>query len=142
MESGGTVALVLGWVAAAAAIFKGLYRYRRKRKAEVGSQEVATADQMIDLVKKAFEEALTLTRNENKELRSEIEALRLENEENRKENEKLRRAVARLERAIRSISLCTYRDHCPIPLRLPDVENDDRKHEGAGGQCAHGRDSP
>lgn len=142
MESGGTVALVLGWVAAAAAIFKDLYRYRRKRKAEVGSQEVATADQMIELVKKSFEHVLELTKAENKNLRDDIAALRAENEESRKENERLRRAVARLEKAIRSISLCAYRDHCPIPVRLSDDESGDGKRTPSGGQCARGRDSP
>lgn len=135
-----TVALVLGWLGTAAGLFTTLYRFRRRRKAEVGSQEVATADQMINLVKKAFEEALTLTRAENKELRSEIEALRVENEETRKENEKLHRAIARLERAIRSIALCAHRDHCPVPVRLSDAEDGDKQRQEPDGQRARCRD--
>lgn len=135
-----TVALVLGWIGTAVGFFTTLYRFRRKRKAEVGSQEVATADQMVDLVKKSFEEVLALTRTENKNLRDDIEALRAENEESRKENEKLRRAVARLERAIRSVALCSHRDYCPIPARLSDAADNDRQRPDTDGQRARCRD--
>lgn len=134
------VGLILGWIGTIGGLTSSLYLHRRAKRAEVGSKEVATADQMVDLVKKSFEEVLALTRAENKNLRDDIEALRVENEESRKENEKLRRAVARLERAIRSVALCSYRDHCPIPVRLRDEEGGDRQPGDPNGQRANCRD--
>lgn len=134
------VGLILGWVGTVGGLFSSLYLHRRAKRAEVGSREVATADQMVDLVKKSFEEALTLKANENKRLLEKFEEITKNNDDNKRENEKLRRAVARLERAIRSVALCSHRDHCPIPLRLRGEEDSDREQADADGQRARCRD--
>ena len=76
----------------------------RRLEAEAQSREISVADQMIDLVRKASEEAYEL---------------------NRRDSEKLRKAIIRLERAIREISTCDHRDSCPVTQRLQGTPSDD-----------------
>ncbi|MCD7963028.1 MAG: hypothetical protein LUF90_05650 [Rikenellaceae bacterium] len=95
---------VIGWLGAFTGIFTSVFYFRRAKKAEVHSKEIATEDQMIELVKKANREALEI---------------------NRKENEKLRRSISRLEQAVRAINSCNYRNECPVIHELRRQEDPD-----------------
>lgn len=103
------IATLAGIIGTLTATVTSVVYFRRAKRAEVQSKEITTADQMIELVKKANAEALEL---------------------NRKENEKLRRSVSKLEKAIRSINICAHRSDCPVATELqeptaPTPERDD-----------------
>lgn len=89
------------------------YLLRKNKKLEVHSKEIATADQMIDLVKKANAEALTL---------------------NKKENDKLRKSISNLERALRSITTCAHRADCPVTFELQNAAIATQQSEPTNGQ--------
>lgn len=115
--------LILGYLSTILALVSGagnVYQWRRARRAEVSSREVATADQMVELVKKSFEQALTL---------------------NQKELEKLRKQVAQLYRAIKAIGVCPSRASCPVTAELQSAATTDCKStDSKGGQRPHIRD--
>lgn len=100
---------IVGSVGTMTGVVTSVFYFRRAKKAEVQSKEIATADQMIELVKKANAEALEI---------------------NRRENEKLRRSIARLERAVRSINNCPYRIECPVTDELQNLDDSHRQRTG------------
>lgn len=91
------IGIALGWVGTIIGFVRANLYAKRAKMAEVSSQEITTADQMIDLVKKANAEVLEI---------------------NRKENEKLRKSISKLEKAVRAISNCPHRSDCPVIDRL------------------------
>lgn len=84
-----------------------LYLWRRSRIAEVKSKEVATADDMVNLINKVMERALA---------------------QMSKENEKLRKLVTRFERALQKTNLCPHRAICPVAEQL---QSDTATHDNA-----------
>lgn len=99
----------------------GVLYARRARKAEVRSREVDTADQMIELMKKTYDDVLNV-------IRGELESIKAERENDRRENERLRKCVTRLERAIKQIATCDHRDECPIANDLHEFST--KKNDG------------
>ena len=113
-------------------ILTSVFFFKRARKAEIrikeyeaNSKEIGTADEMIELVKKAHGEVVLMKQeisDENKRIA----------DENKKENEKLCRYIARLEKALKSINNCPHRAECPIPDVLQSDQEADhvfRKHK-------------
>lgn len=91
------IGIVLGWVGAIIGFIRANLYAKRAKIAEISSQEITTADQMINLVKKANAEVLEI---------------------NRKENKKLRKSISKLEKAVRAISNCPHRSKCPVVDQL------------------------
>lgn len=106
------------------------------KETEVKSSEISTADEMIELVKKAHAEALALKE----------EFLRITKEqadESKKELGKLQRYIGRLEKALKAINTCPYLSECPVPdvmQSCPETDDHDRKHKA--GQREDSRDDP
>lgn len=101
---------------ALAGLIASVFYFKRARKAEitakeleVKSKEIGTADEMIDLVKKAHAEALQI----NQDIA----------ETNKKESEKLRKSIGRLERAVNAVGNCPYRSECPVTDKLRDEKD-------------------
>lgn len=89
--------MIVGIIGTLTGTVTSVIYFKRAKRAEVVSKEIDTADQMIDLVKKANNEVFEL---------------------NKKENEKLRKSMARLEKALRTVGTCKYYDECPVPDEL------------------------
>lgn len=131
LENIGTI-ISLG--TALVALLGSVFYFRRARKAEVvakelgvKSQEISTADEMIELVKKAHEEAVLLARDTAENNRKTAEENRAIAEERKTDNEKLRKTISKLERAIRGISVCAYRDQCPVTDRMQSDEGSEQR---------------
>lgn len=111
---------ILGAIGTFTGILSSLYLWRRNRRSEVRSKEATTADQMVDLVKKSFEQALSL---------------------NQREIEKLNKKITQLYRAVKAISSCPHRANCPVISELQYIAaGDERQREDTNGQRAHCRD--
>lgn len=100
------IGAIIGYAGTIMGLVTSVFYFKRAKKAEVQSKEIATADQMIDLVKKANAEVVEI---------------------NRKENEKLRKSIGRLEKAVRAISTCPYRNECPVTDRLQGTEESEQQ---------------
>lgn len=107
MEHIATIIGVLGGSAGAI----GLFYARRERNADVKSKEIATADQMVDLVKKTYDEVFETYKAERVEDQQQ-------REEERRERDKLRRCISRLERAVKAIGTCPHTNDCPVTAKL------------------------
>lgn len=119
---------IVSIITALVGLVTSLLFIRRAKKAEVRAKEaevkareienergnIATAEAMIDLVKKANAEAADIQRKLNENLK--------------KENEKFRKYVLRLEAAFNSIHRCTHRNDCPVYAELQDDEGSDPIH--------------
>lgn len=120
MDNFGTILGYLSTVVSLISVSGNIYLWRRARRAEVSSRELATADQMIELVKKSFEQALAL---------------------NQKEIEKLNRKITQLYKAIKAIGTCPHRATCPVTGELQSAAaNDQQSTHEYDGQRPHCRD--
>lgn len=113
-----------------AGLFTSLFYSRKAKRAEVHKQEIENADAMVNLIKKANEEAAALQKKMMGELRAEYERIinvcaeqKNLNKELKHENEKFRKTAEKLERALNGIPRCPYRDNCPVLDELQDWEN-------------------
>ena len=118
------IGIVIGAAGSISGIITSVYLFRQLKRAEVRlkeyevrSKEISTADEMIDLVKKAYAELENIKRDIV--------------ESNKKENEKLRKIVARFERAVKAIGSCPYSDDCPVTAKLR-CEKDADENGGNG----------
>lgn len=119
-----------------AGIFTSVLYARRAKKAKVKAGEaearakeientrndIANAELMIELVKKANDEALKIQRNI-------VETLKQENEKFKKYVVQMEKYVGRLEKAFRSIHKCPHRDHCPVYTELQNDERNGKQPE-------------
>lgn len=110
-------------------LLTSVFYFKRARKAEIAakelevkSQEIGTADEMIELVKKANAEALRIAQETAEINRKASEENKSIAEERKKDNEKLRKTISRLTSAVRAIGACTYRDQCPVTERMQGIE--------------------
>lgn len=140
-----------------AGLFTSLFYSRKAKRAEVRAQEIDNADKMVELVKKANEEAAAIQKRMIVALQAEYERIvgvcdeqKKLNKELKHENEKFRKTAEKLERALKSIVRCPYSDKCPVLDELQDRENyhglpgtnkPDRNHSGSTPGYG-GRDSP
>lgn len=109
----------------------GLYQRKRAIRAEVGSKEIKTADEMIELVKKAHEEAVQLARDAAETNKKAAEEYKVIAEESKKDNERLRKQMSRIEKALKAVGLCDYRHQCPVTDRLQGDESADQSEHKA-----------
>jgi len=113
---------VVSAISVLAGIIVSTFYARRAKKAEVYAKEIEntsllikSADEMVDLVKKANAEVVENQKKLINELKDEIE--------------KTRKSVDRLEHAIKRIDLCTYRNQCPV---YDELQKSEGNHEGRG----------
>ncbi|MEG1937109.1 MAG: hypothetical protein RRZ64_07970 [Rikenellaceae bacterium] len=89
--------IIVGALGTLVGTVTSVFYFKRAKRAEVVSAEINTADQMIDLVKKANAEAFELIKIENS---------------------KLRKSVSRLEKVLDRVSTCKHFAECPVPKEL------------------------
>lgn len=110
------IAAIIGVLGGSAGVV-GWFYARRERKADVRSKEISTADQMVDLVKKTYDEVFATYKTEREEDQQQ-------REEERRERDKLRRCISRLERAVKAINSCPHTNECPVTTKLQEDNND------------------
>jgi succinate dehydrogenase/fumarate reductase flavoprotein subunit len=98
--------VVASVVALAGLVTSGFYA-KKARRAELRAKEIENqegyinnADLMVELVKKANAEAAEIQTKLIKELKTE--------------NEKFKKTASKLEQALKKITVCMYRDQCPV----------------------------
>lgn len=117
-------------------IFTSVLYARRAKKAKVKADEaearakeientrndIANAELMIELVKKANDEAAKIQQHI-------VETLKQENEKFKKYVAQMEKYVGRLEKAFRSIHKCPHRSNCPVYAELQNDERNGKQTE-------------